>query len=71
MKIMLANKNCERTRTKYLWFPKRIKNEIRWLEKATWTETYDLRYPLSKPNGPGDWLAREWIDNDCNNPKRN
>lgn len=27
-----------RTKSRFLWFPKRIGNEMRWLERATWTE---------------------------------
>ena len=26
--------------TKFLWFPKKINRETRWLEKATWEEEY-------------------------------
>ena len=29
-----------RVRTKFLWFPKTINEETRWLERATWEECF-------------------------------
>lgn len=36
----------------FLWFPKEINNEVRWLEKAEWKQVYFLGY----------WNDREWLD---------
>ena len=47
-----------RTRTKFLWWPKRIWNETRWLERATWREEY-----LKIWDG-GDWYYEEWRKNE-------
>lgn len=33
-----------RTITKFLFFPKTINNELRWLETATWVEAYIEKY---------------------------
>lgn len=30
----------KRTVTKFLWFPKTLNSETRWLEVATWSEEY-------------------------------
>lgn len=44
----------ERTRTRFLLLPKRIGNETRWLEAATWVEEW---------RGPGRWwVGLRWID---------
>lgn len=46
-----------RERTRFLLFPKWIDGEIRWLEKATWQESY-----LSNYTGSG-WIETIWINN--------
>jgi hypothetical protein len=43
--------------TKFLWFPKRILNEKRWLETTSWVEEYIPHWDGS------DWYARYWLDN--------
>lgn len=45
--------------TKFLWFPKRIGNEERWLEKASWVEKYIFHWDGN------DWFAVDWLDR-CN-----
>ena len=42
-----------RTVTKFLWFPKCISRECRWLERATWTEE-------NESHGPPLWVAMWW-----------
>jgi len=49
--------NQVRQVTKFLWFPKKICGETRWLEKATWEEDYFLA-----ENFDGWWTSRKWID---------
>ena len=46
-----------RTRTAFLWLPKNIKGEMRWLETATWQEHY---YGIF--SGRGFWFADYWIN---------
>lgn len=43
--------------SKFLWFPKNINHETRWLENVTWFQTWQYgQY--------GDfWLDERWIDN--------
>ena len=44
----------ERVRTAFLLLPKRIGDETRWLETATWVEEW---------MGPGHWwVGRRWVD---------
>ena len=49
-----------RTRTEFLWWPKRICYETRWLERASWREEYikmwdglDWHY--------GGWTSIAWV----------
>lgn len=42
-----------RTRTKFLLFPKKIKGQTRWLERASWCEYYDTML---------GWIADKWVD---------
>jgi len=41
-----------RKRTKFLWWPKRIWNETRWMERASWREEWYGE----------NWYGEEWID---------
>ena len=45
-----------RTKSKYLWFPKMIHREFRWLERAKWIDEYVMNA------GGAQWFAREWLD---------
>ena len=51
------NDNDTRTVTKFLWFPKIIHGETRWLEKVTYVERYTLT-----ANCPGWWSSVKWVD---------
>ena len=51
-----------RQKTAFLWFPKEISHDVRWLEVATWEEEYytwrgTLSYVLY-----GEWVATRWVD---------
>jgi hypothetical protein len=49
--------------TKFLWFPKRIENEKRWLERASWVEQFvDWETCWKKTD---KWYAICWLDH-CN-----
>ena len=46
-----------RERSAFLWWPKEIAGESRWLERARWTEQY-----LVKMCPPGvDWEPISWV----------
>jgi len=47
-----------RTKRRFLLFPKKIRNEIRWLEVAAWEEMYR---PDLKVFG---WYADRWVRGD-------
>ena len=47
---------------KFLFIPKRIKNEIRWLEYATYMQLYK-KYHVSVPDGPR-YTSYKWVDED-------
>jgi hypothetical protein len=42
-----------RTVTKFLWFPKEIHKEGRWLEKASWVEKFHTQI--------NDWNPVKWL----------
>ncbi len=42
--------------SKFLWLPKRILNETRWLEKTSWIEEYVLHWDVNF------WFAKSWLD---------
>ena len=46
---------------KFLWFPKRIGFETRWLETTAWNEEWerDSEYPVT---GPYCWRALDWVN---------
>jgi hypothetical protein len=46
-----------RTLCRFLWTPKTIGLEVRWLEKATWKEMY-ARNPLT---GATYWKPFDWV----------
>lgn len=43
--------------TKFLWKPKLIGDEKRWLEKATWEQIWKV-----DSDGQGRWVIRKWVD---------
>lgn len=43
--------------TKFLWFPKTIDNETRWLERTTWIQEYVVTTGWDIPNF---WMDRTW-----------
>jgi hypothetical protein len=51
-----------RVKNKFLLFPKNINGEVRWLEKAKYSQKYETVY--SSGNKWYQWIDIEWI-NDC------
>ncbi len=52
MKKTFPTRGIKRTVKKFLWFPKFINDEIRWLEFAVWIQVY---------HGPvRGWRSTEW-----------
>lgn len=51
-----------RKRTRFLFFPKNIEGEIRWLEKATWVEKYYTYQGMTGVHG--GWQAMFWSEED-------
>jgi hypothetical protein len=47
-----------RFKRKFLWLPKRIGREWRWLEFGQWRE----RFICKSFDGPAFWQAFSWID---------
>lgn len=50
-----------RIKRRFLWFPKIIHREIRWLEVASWSEVY-IGDNVSKLYNEDGWYIREWVD---------
>ena len=44
-------------RNRFLLFPKTINGETRWLERASWTETFI-------PDGPYIWFPPRWLSDE-------
>ena len=44
-------------RNRFLWFPKKIGNEVRWLEKASWSDQYHYNW------SEGYWISEKWLSN--------
>lgn len=57
IKIETLEKGTIKNVTKFLWTPKLIGGEIRWLETATWEQIWKVDF-----NGCGRWVIRKWID---------
>ena len=53
---------AERTASAFLWLPKFIDGERRWLERATWVERFIPGRVLNGLNGPGKWDAAWWVE---------
>jgi hypothetical protein len=49
MRWLKPEDGIKRVRTKFLWFPKTIYKETRWLETAAWKERYRADYSRWKP----------------------
>lgn len=60
MRWQVKDKTIEKgkieTVKKFLWFPKRIGDEVRWLEVASWERIY--RVSLDRG---GYWDNRKWV----------
>ena len=51
----------KRIRTKFLLFPKKIGDEVRWLETASWIETYHDSYMNHEDMDFMKWCVDSWI----------
>jgi len=54
------NRNAVRRVEKFLWFPKTINFETRWLETTAWEEQYDRNF--NDPLGNLDWIPFRWVN---------
>lgn len=50
-----------RVKTRFLWFPKRISNETRWLETATYTQKY-TEVHTGAYTSKEEWVDLNWIN---------
>ena len=55
-----------RIRSGFLFFPRTINNETRWLEQASWSE---MLIP-SEMGGPLYWANLKWLDKENNHSTR-
>jgi hypothetical protein len=63
-KLKYPERGETRQKSAFLFFPKTINGERRWLEFATWLEVYgelDDDMPESLGWGGSYWEAKEWI----------
>jgi hypothetical protein len=52
----------ERIRNKFLWFPKKINGECRWLEKASWLETSRRMWDVTCGAEWIEWGGVKWLN---------
>jgi len=52
MRWKTPSNSATRTRNKFLWFPKKIESDVRWLERAKWVEEYNGSF----------WFPQYWVD---------
>ena len=57
MRFFIPSKGEIRTVRKFLWFPKVIKGECRWLERSVFKQEY-----FRPSEGFGWWESIEWAD---------
>ena len=48
----------KRTKSGFLFFPRIVNDQLRWLCWATWIEIYHV----AQYSGLDEWIASEWID---------
>jgi hypothetical protein len=53
-----------RERTGFLWWPKRINGETRWLERAQWTQRYQQYYGAYGDSRYQRWEDYYWEDDE-------
>lgn len=63
------NYGKKRVKTKFLFFPKKINHELRWLEKAMWVQKVDYDVKVSGSGYSYEstrkyyWKDIDWLDN--------
>lgn len=56
------NDGTERIRKKFLWLPKKINEECRWLEKAVWLETSQRMWDVTCGSKWVEWRGKKWLN---------
>lgn len=59
MRFPIPANDDTRVRSGFLFFPKTINGEVRWLERARWLEKYVW---WSMPIHQTGWVPQYWID---------
>ena len=54
----LSDENDKNIISKFLWFPKRIGYQTRWLEWVTWKREYKYYWWCDS----GKWVDLDWVD---------
>ena len=52
----------ERIKTRFLWFPKRINQECRWLETTSWVEYSRRMWDITCGAEWIEWIPVKWLD---------
>jgi len=52
----------ERILERFLWFPKRINEECRWLEKAKWVESSQRMWDITCGHEWIEWRVIKWLN---------
>ena len=52
-----------RDQSGFLWFPKCLGGEWRWLERASWTQRWSRGWigTVHAPGSPSSWVSVEWL----------
>ena len=67
MRKICPNKYCpiddtKQIKTKFLWLPKKINQECRWLEKSTWLEESKRMWDVTYGHEWIEWIGIKWLD---------
>ena len=52
----------KRIKTKFLWLPKKINQECRWLEKSTWLESSQRMWDVTCGYEWIEWRGITWLN---------
>ena len=53
--------NAIRIKNKFLWLPKSINGEFRWLEKASYLQRYEQRFDVTCGASWNEWVNVKWF----------
>jgi len=66
MKIKIKQESAKvgdlRTKSRFLWFPKIINSELRWLEFAQWEEMLLSKDDIWTFSQRAEWTKNRWIN---------